>query len=248
MASGRFRIGVMVGCALVVLWNQSAASVQDRQWAISEGLVKERVIGLLSLPEIVGPECAPTEPSRANLYGGPSKGRSAIGWIESSQDEHCQLWVRRAENNSAEQLPADESGYETTAAIVYQRVSRWFRIALQHGSAWITRDNPNDFLSYPELLTNRLTYLREEWDGRLWGTPRASVTMPVSSTWKSYAKQKIPLTFLGVRRLGTDPWIQVRLETESCGESMEGVTPVEGWLPAYRPSGMTSVWFYSRGC
>lgn len=245
----RFRIVTIVGSVLFVLCGQNGnAVVQNWNLAISEGLTKERVVGLLNLPEIVPPECAPSEPMRANLYDGPSKQRPATRLIERARGENCEIRVRRARNDSEEQLPTRESGYETPAAIVYQRSGLWFRIALQQGSAWITRNDPADFLPYPELLKVRLTYLRQGWDGKLWHTPGASVTAPLASTWTSHAKDNIPLTFLGSRRLAGELWIQVRLETESCGVVLEGVKPVEGWLPAYDSSGQTSAWFYSRGC
>ena len=247
ITAARFRIGTIVGSALLVLCGQDGnAVVQNWNWAISEGLTKERVIGLLNLPEIILPECAPSEPMRANLYDGPSKQRAATRSI--ARDENCRILVRRAQDNSEEQLPAEESGYETLAAIVYQRSGLWFRIALQQGSAWITRDTSNGFLPYPELLKERLAYLRKGWDGRLWDTPGASATKPLPSNWKSHAAENIPLQFLGARRLSGGLWIHVRLETESCGESLEGVKPAEGWLPAYRSSGQASAWFYSRGC
>ena len=77
ITAARFRIGTIVGSALLVLCGQDGnAGVQNWNWAISEGLTKERVIGLLNLPEIMPPECAPSEPMRANLYDGPSKQRA----------------------------------------------------------------------------------------------------------------------------------------------------------------------------
>jgi hypothetical protein len=247
--AARFRFGATFGSVLLILCLQSStAGVQNWNWAISEGLTKERVIGLLDLPEVVGPECAPSQRARADLYDGPSNAKPATRSIEPPRDENCEILVRRMRNNSEERLPTDESGYETPAAIVYQRSGRWFRIALQQGSAWLTRETPNGFLPYPELLKERLAYLRKGWDGRLWDTPGASASKPLPSKWKSHATENIPLKFLGARRLSGGLWIHVRLETESCGESLEGVKPAEGWLPAYRSSGLTSAWFYSRGC
>ena len=93
--------------------------------------------------------------------------------------------MRRAQDNSEEQLPADESGYETPAAVVYQRSGPWFRIALQQGSAWITRDTSNGFLSYPELIegTPDLSEKRVGWEavGRPGGEAPPSHSRPIGS-------------------------------------------------------------------
>ena len=53
------------------------------------------------------------------------------------------------------------------------------------------------------------------------GHPGASAARPLPSNWKSHAAENIPLQFLGARRLSGGLWIHVRLETESCGESLE---------------------------
>ena len=66
-----------------------------------------------------------------------------------------------------EELPTEESGYETLAAVVYERRGRWFRIAVPRGSAWIERANTDDFLPYPQLLARGMAYLRNDWDGQL---------------------------------------------------------------------------------
>jgi len=242
----RLRRGTIV--VLLGLCVPYSAGAQNWQWAVSERLTSERVIGLLALPEIVAPECAPSESGRASLYANPSTSTAPLGAIERAPDGECRILVRRAAAKSEEQLPTDESSYETPAAIVYQRMGPWFRIALQHGSSWVRRDKPNDFLPYPQLFRNRLAYIREGWDARLWNTPEGGVPTSLPAKWKSYAAQNVPITYLGFRRVAGELWIRVRLENESCGEPLEGVKPVEGWIRAYRPTGETSAWFYSRGC
>lgn len=242
------RIDVIVIAVLLLFSRQDArAGGQEWHWAVSQGLTGERVLGLLNLPDIVGSECTPVPPARVELHDSPSKGRPAIGSIEPPRD--CRPIVRRVGDDSEEELPTDESGYETPAAIVYQRADLWFRIALQRGSAWVVRDEPGDFLPYPELLEDRLSYLRPGWDGRLWDTPGAAGTAtPLPPGWTRHVKQDVPIECLGSRRVSDEVWIQVRLVTERCGESLEEVSPVSGWVPAYRPSDAPAAWFYSRGC
>jgi hypothetical protein len=242
----RFRSGTIV--VLLGLCVPYGAGAQNWQSSVSERLTRERVIGLLALPEIVGPECAPSESGRADLYANASTSTAPLGAIERAPDGECRILVRRAAGRSQEQLPTDESSYETPAAIVYQRMGPWFRIALQHGSSWVRRDKPHDFLSYPQLLRNRLAYVREGWDARLWNVPGVRVPTPLPPKWKSHAADNVPMTYLGFRRVASELWIHVRLNNESCGERLEGVKPVEGWIRAYRPTGETSAWFYSRGC
>jgi hypothetical protein len=84
-------------------------------------------------------------------------------------------------------------------------------------------------------------------DGKLWNTPRATATVPPSHRNGRHAEKTFRSSFL-VSVVGAERWLHVRVNTTSCGESLEGVTPVEGWLPAYGSSGQTSAWFYSRGC
>jgi hypothetical protein len=242
------RIATIVIAALLPLGVQDTAGAgQDWHVAVSEGLTTERVIGLLSLPDIIAPECAPTKPARVSVFARPSTARPAVGSIEPARD--CHMVVRHAGSTAEEQLPTEESGYETPAAIVYQRDGRWFRIALQQGSSWVMRDDPTDFVSYPELLNDRLSYVRAGWDGRIWETPGAMGTAhALPPGWTSHLNRNIPLEFLGSRRIGNEMWIQVRLNTDSCGEILEGVSAVTGWVPAYQTSGFPSAWFYSRGC
>jgi hypothetical protein len=219
-------------------------------------LAQERVIGLVNLPDVIGDTCGPDKPGSVDLFKTPSAGMAPIGSIrfvvaeraaDGSSCSGVQVLVRHAESGSDEELPTQESDYEIRAAVVYQRSGIWFRIALQRGSAWIKRDDPKDFRSYPELLTQKLSYLAKGWDGRLSRTPQA-VASRVPAEWAKYLEDDIPVEVLDVRRARNDIWIHVRLQTESCGETRAGVSPISGWVRAYRPSGRTSVWFHSRGC
>jgi hypothetical protein len=232
-------------CAAIVAQVLCSSAVKAQQWAVSQGLTRERVIGLLNLPDILGPECVPSNRATSPVFSRASRG-TPIGMIAS---RNCQLIVRRVTNDSAEEIPTEESGYESPAAIVYQREGLWFRIALREGSAWVVGTDPKQFLPYPEILRDHLGYLRSGWDGRLWKAPGATgATIDISARWKSHASRNIPIDFLGSRRLGNDLWIHIRLGTESCGETLEGVSAVEGWVPAYRSPEAPVAWFYSRGC
>lgn len=208
--------------------------------------MKEPVLGLLNLPDVVTADCIASA-AVIQLRGAPSNAAPAAGSLQ--QPKPCELMVRRPGPGAAEELPTSESDYELPAAIVLQREGPWFRIALQQGSAWIERANSGDFLPYPNLLKDRLTYLGMGWDGRLWESPGVSDVRPVPTAWRRYLSRDVPIEFLDSRQVGDETWIHVRLDpSDRCGEELEGVSPLAGWIPAYGPSGTPSAWFYSRGC
>lgn len=244
--AARFRLEVAAAWLLLIGALPLASDAQDWHAAIQEGLVKEPALGLLNLPDVVTADCIPAA-TVIQLRSGPSNSASLAGSLQ--QPQPCQLIVRRAGPSAAEALPTSESDYELPAAIVLQREGSWFRIALQQGSAWLERTNSDDFLSYPDLLKERLTYLRVGWDGVMWKTPGASDVTPLPVEWRRHLSQDVPIEFLDSRRVGNQTWMLVRLDpSDRCGQTLEGVSPLTGWIPAYRPSGAPSAWFYSRGC
>jgi hypothetical protein len=234
----------------------SQPSIQEWNRAVSQNLATEPVAGLLNLPEIVGSGCGPDQAGSVALYAARSTAAAPIASIRLRVVDRqpgggscgsATVVVQRTAGGE-EQLPTDESGYETPAAVVYQRSGTWFRIALQRGSAWVKRETPDDFLSYPELLTGQLAYLRDGWDGQLWRAPAAGAPTRVPDVWASRLERDIPADVLEVRSAGGTIWIRVRLRTETCGETIPDATPATGWIRAYRSSGRTSAWFHSRGC
>ena len=242
---------------MVVLLVGVARGSQQR--VVSEAKTAERVQGLLDLPEILGDiRCGPFQPKSIDFYAKPSKAGSPEGSIDAGafrlpDQPGCYqpTAVVRRSSGAAEELPIEESSYEVQAAVVYQRDGNWFRIALQRGSAWIERENAQGFLAYPAGLTSdsHLTYLREGWDGRVWAAPESGPGVMAPPNWLAHRNRAIPVRLLSARTVGSDVWIQVRFETEEvCGQTLPNVTPLEGWIPAYRPQGAVSVWFHSRGC
>jgi hypothetical protein len=246
--STRVKVAATLGSLLVLCAQYRSSGAQDWRSAVQGGLITEPVLGLLDLPDVISSECsAPAPLASADLYRQPARSDPPLASIQ--QSPLCQVAMRRGGAEIEEELPTAESGYERPAAIVLERDDVWFRIALQQGSAWIERKDPDDFLRYPDLLKDRLTYLGMGWDGRLWETPGASDATPLQVKWRSYLTSEVPIEFLDSMRVGNQTWIQVRLgPSERCGEALEGVDPVTGWVPAHRPSGVPSAWFYSRGC
>jgi hypothetical protein len=237
--------------AFACLW--TSASAQRR--FVSEQRPRERVIGLLDLPDITGnyadAACAPKQ-AAVQLYEKPSAAAGLIGAISLRMHPEygCSILFKRTPTSSEQELPTEESGYEIAAAVVYERRGRWFRIAVPQGSAWIERTNVDDFLPYPQLLTRKLAYLRDDWDGQLRRTAGSnSPTEPLPVEWRAQVSRQIGVEVLGTRRVGNEDWIRVRFALDRCGdESVRKLPPVQGWLPAYRSNGTPSAWFHSRGC
>ena len=231
-----------------------------QDFVVAQSQTEERPAGLLALPEIFGESpCEVSEAKTLNLYATPSKQRPPIGIIErlnqsrGRDDAECNqahVVVRLITDNTAESLPTDESGYEEVKAVVYEHSGNWFRIALPRGSAWIERADSSGFLSYPEQLSGEsfLTYLRPEWDGKIWTTPGVGQAVPAPGAWRALAKKEIPVRVTATQVVRGEQWIHVFFEAESCGQSFGNLPPLDAWLPAYRSSRDTSIWFYSRGC
>jgi hypothetical protein len=230
-----------------------------QRYVVAMNQAEERPVGLVALPEIFGDyPCEPIPQKTLQLYATPSKQRAAVATIERKNEakpdgpdcEEAEVIVRRVDKNAIGPLPTDESGYEYTKAVVYERSGNWFRIAIPGGSAWIDRLNPEGFMSYPEDLASDafLTYLRPNWDGKIWTTPGSGTPVAAPPGWQALAKEDIAVRVLSTEVRQGEKWIHIRFEKEVCGRTFGDLPAVEGWIPAYRDARMTSVWFWSRGC
>ena len=236
--------------ALLFLIGVAPAHAQD-WWEVLNN-TPERLIGLLDLDDIVQSGCGPV-PGRATarVFGTPSEKGPSVGtlyWHEVPNVE-CDLMIERAAGVK-ELVPTLESGYEIPAAIVFERRGPWFRIRLAQGSVWIRRDDPTEFLPYPEVVKEKLPYVLQGWNGTLRATPSASGrVIPLTEGWKERLDRGPNIEYLGSRRVGGDLWLQITLTADPpCGDTLEGMTPVSGWIPAYKPNRAPAVWFSSRGC
>jgi len=83
-----------------------------------------------------------------------------------------------------------------------------------------------------------------------WAGIRTSAALVAfGSGWKALKRRNIAVELLGIRRLANETWLRVRLtELDDFGlEVQQGhLKPVVGWIPAYRLSGETSLWYYAR--
>lgn len=223
---------------------------EARDWWDTLSVTPERLVGLLDLHDVVRGGCGePVERTTARVFRTPAENGDVgrLYW-QHSTDAVCGLMFENAQGDK-EEVPTLESGYEVPAAIVYERRGSWFRIRLPNGSSWIRRTDPEEFLPYPDLLRENLAHMLPGWDGTLRETPNMSGKIrPLAPGWHELLERQPSVEYLGSRRVGKDLWIHVKLLTETCDEKLEGMTPVTGWVPAYRPNRAPSVWFSSRGC
>lgn len=238
---GRGRMFVMATVAACALGVPTPASAQ------------EQVLGLLTLPSVFGDEpCDHASTDEIRLYAAPATG-PAIGSIkvDSPWTFHsgggCSgltVNVHRSGRSQVDPLPTREFAYENPAAIVVDRQNSWYKIQLVDGAAWVQATRRSEFLPLDRLFGDRLTYLTEEWDGRLAATAGGSLRGDVRT---DLSERAVRVT--EVRRTPAGIWIHVDvLEASPCDSSAEPRVTSQGWVPAHAVSGELTVWFYSRGC
>jgi hypothetical protein len=213
---------------------------------------QERVVGLLTLPEVLGPApCVPFTPASIPLHAAPGDGRP-IGAIRveapptPSPQGGCTAHEVRVERRgaAAQPLPTREYGYEEAAAIVLDRRGEWYRIRLDGGPAWIRPSRTARYLPLEALLVDRLWHLTSEWDGRLASSPGGALQAAVTA-----ASSDVSARVVTTRRIGDGLWAEVDVLAESpCTAVGEPRVVARGWLPVHAASGDPQVWFYSRGC
>lgn len=221
------------------------------------GADSDRLIGLLELPEIFGNQPCEIYPSSPIVVHALASGESArIATIEvarpwkrspASECEAIEIAVKRQSGD--EKLPIWEIDYEVPAAIVFERSGSWFRIQLENGTGWILPRDTARFSSYPDLLSDKLTYIQKGWDGRFALTAGAASTTRVPNAWLRYLNDNVTAELLETRRVDGGVWFHFRLDPAfGCDQYPKTLPKVEGWLPAYRSSRQPSLWFYSHGC
>ena len=217
----------------------------------------DQVIGLLSLPEVFGNgACDKFTPAQVPLYSSPDAGR-VVGTIRVNRHwtfhllggcEGLKVSVHREGSGQLSELPTREYEYEVPAAIVLQQRAPWFRVRLHDGTAWLRASKLDRFFPLRRLLTDGLTYLTEEWDGRLAASP-GSIRRAARRGILHADRQVTAARVAGFRLVGHQLWVDVEVLSESrCTSADEPKVVARGWLPAHASSGEPAVWFSSRGC
>ena len=206
----------------------------------------DRVVGLLSLPEVFGKgPCDTFTPQEVLLYSAPDS-RDVMGSIRVDKywtfpaEGGCQgltVNVHHRRDGRVSELPTKEYEYEAAAAIVLQQRDRWFKLRLADGAAWVLGSERDEFFSLEKLLTrNETASLTDVWDGRLAASPGKRV-------------ERVPrdprpddVRVLGFRRVGDQVWTEVELLSHSrCKSNDEPRVMRRGWMLAHDRSGEPTI-------
>lgn len=217
---------------------------------------QERVVGLLSLPEVFGGgQCAPFDPRAIVLHESPND-TFAMATIQVDQNwsfaphgggcEGLEVNVHKGADKS--ELPTREYDYEMPAAIVLDHRDGWFKIRLHQGAAWLKASVVDRFMSLADLFDEftGVTGINKSFAGRLSNAPGVTngpIMMRVAPDQ--------PVRVVEIREAGGRPWVRVEvLSNSACTAANDGPPQVisEGWLPLHDQKGEPTVWFSSRGC
>ena len=225
---------------VAVLFTAVPASAQDR------------LIGLLSLPQVFGPrQCAPFEPEDVALHASPDDGRAfAVIRVDRPNSfaphggcEGLEVSVHQGEQRL--ELPTLEYDYEMPAAIVVDQRDGWFKVKVggRVGTAWLKASTSDLFMPLKDLyeefvgVTSVMAFA-----GRLSSVPGAS-SGPILPQVKPAQSVRV----IEIR----GEWVQVEvLSNSACTAADDGPPEVvaTGWLPLHDAKGAPTVWFSSRGC
>ena len=217
----------------------------------ASAFAQERVLGLLSLPEVFGPRvCAPFEPSQVALHAAPNDG-AAIAFIRVDKNwsfaPHggCEgLEVSVHQGSQHHDLPTREYDYEMPGAIVVEHRDGWFKVKLHERSAWLKASPVDRFTPIADLYEEfvGVTAINRSFTGRLSSTP-STTTGPIMPR----VVPSQPVRVLEIR----GEWVRVEVLSNSvCTAANNGPPEVvaTGWLPLHDRDGEPTVWFSSRGC
>ena len=211
----------------------------------------DRVIGLLSLPEVYGARmCAPFRPSEIALHTTPDDGTKFATvhvdqeWSFAPHGGCDGLEVNVHVGEQRHLLPTLEYDYEMPAAVVLEHRDGWFKIRSGARAAWIKAPLTGRFMPLAERYEEfvGVTAIAKSFRGRLSSRPAAAVGPIMPGV---VAGQ--PVRVIESR----DAWVHIEvLSNSACTAANDGPPEVvaTGWLPLHDSAGEPTVWFSSRGC
>jgi hypothetical protein len=217
----------------------------------------DKVIGLLSLPELFWEETGPCDDQfkaqNIQLYAAPAStmviGEIRVDRVPPPSEVQCEVNVHLRERAEVTALPTKEYAYEQRGAVVLDRRADWYKLRIESGAGWIHASPKDQFFSLVDLLWRHreLSYATESWDQRL--ASRAGGTLaPLPPNVRKQMKAEADTRVVGSRLVGGRLWLQIELLNHSFCEGDEPKVLLTGWLPAHAASGEPTIWFPSRGC
>lgn len=236
----------------MVRWLVRAAGVAVVLVAGSPAAAQDRVLGLLSLPEVFGNgACDRFTPSDVVLHAGPDSlpaiGRIRVDRYWTFHDgggcEGLVVNVHRTGTSGVRPFPTREQGYEEPAAVVLDQRGQWFKVRLADGAAWLLAASRDEFRSLESLLADGATYLTEAAIG-----PLVSVPGGVARTGASSVAAERAVQVNEFRQVDGTLWLRIEVLRESPCVAADPPVIDRGWIRAHAASGEPTVWFRSRGC
>jgi hypothetical protein len=154
------------------------------------------------------------------------------------------------------QLASAEHDYEQASAEAYgvaygREGGVWYKLKYQSSPGtwhfgWMKAAIDNRLHLVEQLLGKYMSYMTDEWDGRVHDGPDTSA--PARTVPKSWDGSHASAKLISMWGQGTGVWYLVAIMR---GGACSG-TPAEivstGWVPARTESGQSPIWYYSRGC
>jgi hypothetical protein len=219
--------------------------------SVSSSAAEDRVIGLLTLPEVFGNgPCHEFAPEEVPLYSaiGADEPQGVIRvdrywkFPDAGGCEGLIVNAQKGEEQSISALPTEEFDYEAPAAIVLEEQNDWFKLQLSDGTAWVRVTERNKYYPLVVLLLNGLTYIAENPASQIFSHPGGDDTVATAASGNS-------VRALEAESVDNQLWLHIQVLSHSVCESVDEPRLLsQGWIRAHDPSGRPTVWFYSRGC
>ena len=193
------------------------------KFAGAETAREQKIIGLLEIPTIFG---------TPDLNGPPGQvlpKKAGILKLQAEPDEKSKVII---EVMKSDDLMSQEHGYGERSAIAYNRKGDWFLIKSKSKMGWLAPQYAGKFHSYEDLIKNGLSYLDQNWDGRIYSSP----DNPKGIDQRMPSKEKQDIKILEAKLISGRLWFQIQLIDGRCeGEENLGK---KGWVPAYKNGGL----------
>lgn len=206
---------------------------------VQNGLASEPCkgyLGILEIPKLFGAVANSGDvPPGQN---GPQKGSVVKGSRDLNNKESVLL-------KQASEVSSAEFGYELKGAIVCKRSKDRFGIRDIRGNIiWISDAGP--FHSYFELVKDGLTYLPENWDGKLW--PEAGKGKTSLLKAPKHKNVRLAIKVEEEKIIAEERWFRILiLPEEVCSVEKQNIQG-SGWIPAHEKDGKPLVHYSPRGC